>query len=174
MAKPVIPVKAKLFIGVLTSSEEFVQQAEKRLSRKYGKIDHKSANIPFSHTKYYNSLGSEPFKVLFSFRKLIHRERIAEIKRFTNILERNISGKNKRKINIDPGYLTLSSVFLASCKDYFHRAYLRKGVYIENELRYVNKKYEPWDWTYPDYIKQEYLDFFYNIRQIYYDQIRKK
>ncbi len=174
MAQPVIPVKAKLFIGVLSSSEEYAQKAEKRLIKKYGKIDYKSANIPFSHTKYYSSLGSGVFKILFSFKKLIPREEIAEIKLFTNILERNISGKEKRHINIDPGYLTLSNVFLASCKDYFHRVYLKKGVYIENELRYVSKRYEPWDWTYPDYSKPEYLDFFYNIRQVYYDQIRKK
>ena len=174
MTKPDIPVRAKLFIGILTNSDELQWKAERRLERKYGEIDFKSTNIPFNHTDYYNSIGAKLYKVLLSFKKLVKRERITEIKLFTNNLEKIISGRNERKLNIDPGYLTLSNVYLASCKEYFHRIYLKKGIYLENELKYINKKYTPWDWTYPDYVKSEYLDFFYNIRRIYYNQIRKK
>ena len=174
MANPEIPVKAKLFIGILTSSDEFLLKAERRLEKKYGKIDFKSTNIPFNHTEYYSSIGKKLFKVLLSFKPLIRRDRIAAIKLYTNNLEKIISGKNKRDVNIDPGYLTLSNVYLASCKEYFHRIYLRKGIYLENELKYINKNYKPWEWTYPDYVKPEYLDFFYTVRKTYYNQIRKK
>lgn len=174
MAKPTMPVKAKLFIGIITASEEYLTIAENRLTKKFGTIDFKSSEIPFIHTEYYNSLGRNLFKTLISFKKLIRRERIPEIKLFTNYLENKISGNKKRKINIDPGYLTLSNVFLASCKDYFHRVYLSKGVYLENELKYVNKRFEPWDWTYQDYVKPEYLEFFYNVRKTYYNQLNKK
>ena len=117
-------------------------------------------------------MGNNLFKVLISFKKLIPREKIVPIKIYTNKLENKIH-KNKRKINIDPGYLTLSNIYLASCKEYFHRVYLDKGIYLENELKYVEKRYQSWDWTYPDYKKQEYLDFFYNVRKIYHSQIRK-
>ncbi|MFH0974424.1 MAG: DUF4416 family protein [Spirochaetota bacterium] len=172
MAEPVIPVKAKLFIGILTASEEHLSSAEIQLSKKFGIIDFKTMNIPFVHTEYYNSIGNKLFKVLISFKKLIQREKIVKIKLFTNKIEKKID-KDKRKINIDPGYLTLSNVYLASCKEYFHRIYLNKGVYLENELKYVEKKFQPWDWTYPDYKKQEYMDFFYNVRKIYYSQIKK-
>jgi hypothetical protein len=172
MASPIIPVKAKLFAGILTASEEYLYIAETQLTKKYGNIDFKTANIPFNHTEYYNAIGNRLFKVLFSFEKLIPREKIVEIKLFTNKLEKKVSRDN-RKINIDPGYLTLSNVFLASCKEYFHRIYLDKGIYLENELKYVEKKYAAWDWTYPDYQKQEYFDFFYNIRKIYHIQIKK-
>ncbi|MBN2039258.1 MAG: DUF4416 family protein [Spirochaetes bacterium] len=174
MSQPTIPVKSKLFIGILTASEDNLWLAEKYIIKKFGAVDYKTTNIPFIHTKYYNAIGNELFKVILSFKKLIKRENIAEIKLFTNKLENKISGNNKRKINIDPGYLTLSNVFLASCKDYFHRIYLKKGVYVENELKFVNKRYEAWEWTYPDYLKQEYLEFFYNIRKIYYKQIKNK
>lgn len=174
MAQATTPVRSKLFIGILTASEDSLWLAEKYLVKKYGIIDFKTSNIPFIHTNYYNSIGNELSKVIVSFKKLIKREKIAEIKLYTNKLEKKISGNNKRKINIDPGYLTLSNVFLASCKDYFHRVYLSKGVYIENELKFMNKRYEAWEWTYPDYLKQEYLDFFYSIRKIYYKQIKNK
>lgn len=176
MAEPTIPVKAKLFIGMLTASEEYIYAAEAQLGKKFGEIDFKTVKIPFSHTEYYNSLGKGLFKVLISFKKLIPREKIVQIKLYANKLEIKTSGKTteKRKINIDPGYLTLSNIYLASCKEYFHRIYLDKGIYLENELKYVEKRFQPWDWTYPDYKKPEYLDFFYNVRKIYYNQIKKK
>lgn len=173
MAIPVVPLRAKLFIGILTSSVDHFDGAHKALEKKYGDIDFVTTKIPFTHTDYYSSIGPGLFKILLSFKKLIRREDIIEIKLFTNKLETRLSGKGKRRINIDPGYLTLSNVFLASCKDFFHRTYLGKGVYLENEFRYVAKKFEPWDWTYPDYRKPEYMNFFYNTRRLYHNQLRK-
>lgn len=171
MSEPVIPPKAKLFVGIIASSEEHLNAAEAALVRKYGDIDFKSRKVPFQHTEYYKAIGKNLFKVFISFRKLMKREEIVEIKLFTNRLEKKISGKGERKINIDPGYLTLSNVYLATCKEFFHRVYLAKGVYLENEYRFTARRYMPWDWTYPDYRKPEYLDFFHNLRRLYYKQI---
>jgi hypothetical protein len=176
MAEPALPPKVKLFIGIIYESEEILLKAETILIKKYGQIDFKTIRIPFTNTEYYQYMGTNLFKVFLSFEKLIKREKIVKIKLFTSRLENRLSRsrKEKRKINIDPGYMTLSNVFLASCKDYFHRVYLGKGVYLENEYKYVEKRFQPWEWTYPDYKKQEYLSFFYNIRRIYHNQLRKK
>ncbi len=173
MAEPVIPVRAKLFIGIITNNDELLFLAEKRLSKKFGLIDFKTTKIPFSHTEYYSSMGKNLYKVLLSFKKTVKRERIVRIKLYTNSLERRLSNKGKRQINIDPGYLTLSNIYLASCKEFFHRVYLGRGVYLENEFRYVAKQYRPWEWTYPDYKKPEYLEFFHTVRRMYYKQIEK-
>mgnify|MGYP001208123922 CR=1 FL=1 len=173
MADPVIPSRAKLFVGILANSDLMVEKAEAVLMKKFGAIDYKTAKIPFAHTDYYKTLGSNLFKVLVAFEKLVRREEIVRIKLFTNDLEFKLSGKEKRRINIDPGYLTLSNVFLASCKEYFHRVYLDRGVYLENEYRYVGKRFEPWDWTYPDYRHPEYLNFFYTVRKRYHDQLKQ-
>ncbi|MCX7678830.1 MAG: DUF4416 family protein [Spirochaetes bacterium] len=174
MAEPIIPPPAKLFIGILTAREEIFEQARKILEKKYGDIDFATAKIPFVHTNYYSTLGKNIFKVLFSFKKLIKREDIVDIKLYTNKIEKKFLERDKRLINIDPGYLTLSNVFLATCKDYFHRAYLSRGVFLENELKFIAKRYEPWEWTYPDYRKPEYLHFFYNVRRIYYNQLKNR
>jgi len=174
MAKPEIPPRAKLFIGIIYSSEDALKKAEKLLKKKYGTVELKSDPILFDHTSYYDSMGGDLKKVLLSFTKLIKREDIAAIKLFTNKIEISISGSSMRIINIDPGYLTLSNVFLASCKEFYHRVYLGKGVFLENEYRYASKQFIFWEWTYPDYKKKEYLDFFYAVRKMYHDQIRDK
>lgn len=174
MAIAKIPEKAKLFIGYITEHSELADQAKKILAKKYGVIDIECQPIAFSHTKYYNNIGENLYKYFLSFKKLIKREDIVKIKLHTNKLEEKLSPSNKRIINIDPGYLTLSNIYLASCKEYFHRMYLNKGIYLENEFKYTAKKFVPWEWTYPDYLKKEYIDFFHEVRRTYYKQIRSK
>lgn len=174
MAEPMIPPRAKLFVGVLAGTDAYLERTEAALLKKFGEIDFKTMKIPFSHTDYYSSLGANIFKIFISFKKLMRREEIVEIKLFANRLEKKISEKGKRRVNIDPGYLTLSNVYLATCKEFFHRAYLARGVYLENEYRYVARRFQPWDWTHPDYRKPEYLDFFYNLRKIYVRQIKAR
>lgn len=171
MAEPIIPCKTKLFIGIIFSDESRLIASQSVLKKKFGEIDYQTHYLPFEHTSYYKSMGNELYKVFYSFKRLIDRERIVNIKLFTNRLERKFSEKDTRKINIDPGYLTLSNVFLATCKDYFHRVYIGKGVYLENEYKYLNKRYLPWEWTYPDYLKPEYIFFFHEMRKIYTSQL---
>jgi hypothetical protein len=171
MSDPVIPPRAKLFIGILFSSEVVLDAAEKMLIRKFGEIDFRTKNIPFIHTKYYSDMGTGQYKVLLSFKKLIRREKIVEIKLLTNRLEKRFSEEGVRKINIDPGYLTLSNVYLATCREFFHRIYLGKGVYLENEYRYLAKRFQSWEWTNPDYQKPEYLYFFHELRRLYHNQL---
>jgi len=172
MSEPVIPARAKLFIGVLFSSEVILDAVEKALVKKFGGMDFRTKNIPFVHTRYYPDMGSAKFKVLFSFRRLIRREDIVEIKLYTNRLEKRFAENKTRNVNIDPGYLTLSNVYLATCRDFFHRTYLRKGVFLENEYRYVARRYQQWEWTCPDYQKPEYLYFFHEVRRMYHNQLR--
>ncbi len=174
MSEPVIPVRAKLFTGILAGSDLVLERAELMLRKKFGEIDYKTMKMPFEHTEYYSKVGRNLFRVFLSFKKLVRREDIVKIKLFTNGLEKKISGKGNRCVNIDPGYMTLSNVYLATCKEFFHRAYLREGVYLENEYRYMGRRLEPWDWTPPDYLKDDYKQFFYNIRVVYTRQLKGK
>ena len=172
MSEPVIPPKAKLFIGLLFNTEELLSAAERILFKKFGEIDFRSGYIPFANTDYYDEIGPGLKKIFLSFKRLIRRDDIVSIKLFTNRTEKRISGKGARRINIDPGYLTLSNVYLATCKEFFHRVYLGRGVYLENEYRFTARNYQPWEWTYPDYRKHEYINFFHETRKLYQKQIR--
>ena len=69
-----------------------------------------------------------------------------------------------RTVNIDPGYITLSKLVLASTKDYSHRIYIGKGIYAETTLRFIHGSFKPIDTTYPDYRTQLAIDFFNRTR----------
>jgi len=91
-------------------------------------------------------------------------------------LEKSISAswktERKRDVNIDPGYLSLSKLVLASTKDFYHRLYLNHGIYAEITLVFKKEThskggFQPIKWTYPDYASQEYRKIFNQIRGIY-------
>lgn len=174
MAIPFKPKKVKLFCGFIYSEEAILEKCLQKLKKKYGLLDNAEIfTVPFLHTQYYNETGNSLKKSIVSFQNLIKRENMPRIKLFTNKIERIFVNENSRKINIDPGYITLSNVFLASCKDYYHRIYVGKGVYIENELRFTEKRYIPFEWTYPDYKSKEYIEYFDILRKVYHNQIKK-
>lgn len=178
MGKVKIPPKAKLFIGVIAVSNTILDELKKILIANWGEIDLESEIFQFNLTNYYEKeMGKNLIKKFFSFKKLINREEIAEIKLKTNEIENEFKvDKNKegRDVNLDPGYLTLSNVTLATTKDYRHRIYIGKGIYLENTLYYDSSKksYVEWEWTYPDYRQTFYKEFFNQMRKIYHNQLK--
>ena len=68
-------------------------------------------------------------------------------------MRQSFSADGKRNVNIDPGYLTLANVILATTKGYSHRIYLGKGIYGEVTLLYKekDKTFVPNIFTYSDY-----------------------
>jgi hypothetical protein len=173
-----IPPKAKLFIGVISFTSEILPEVKKIIVSNWGEVDLESEIFLFNKTDYYKKeMGENLVKKFFSLKKLIPREEIVDIKLKTNQKEKEFKVRKDwqgRDINLDPGYLTLSSVTLATTKDYRHRIYLGKGIYIENTLYYDAKKksFVEWEWTYPDYRTFEYKEFFNKMREIYKEQLK--
>ena len=77
----------------------------------------------------------------------------------------NKNSDNGRKINIDPGLITLENVLLSSGKNYAHRVYIRDGVFYELELIFKANKCEELPWTYPDYKDEKIKELFILARQ---------
>ncbi len=174
MAEPLFPQPAKLFTGLLYPTSDIYIESVSALVLVFGNIDLESSEIPFANTGYYREIGYPLFRRFVSFQKLIDRESIVSAKLTANKIELASSNSGKRKVNIDPGYMTLANVFLASCKDYSHRIYLRDGVYLESEYRYSSGEYLFWPWTYPDYMQKSYTDFFLDMRRIYAKELKIK
>ncbi len=162
----------KLISGFIFKDVSCVKKAQEILSRRWGKIDFESAVLAFGHTDYYEKeFGTDLKRKFISFRNLILPRELSEIKIATNKIEKILSHQGKRTINIDPGYLELAKLVLASTKDYKHRIYLNKGIYAEVTLIYQGKTFQPWECTYPDYKTPEYIAIFNRIREIYRGQI---
>ena len=159
------PKAVKLIIGMLARNKKLFEKAEEFFIEEFGLIDYGSPVIPFKYTSYYKKeMGSSLKRKFISFKKLISPEKIAKIKLLTNSIEEKLSVKNKRQVNIDPGYISDAKLILATTKDYFHRIYLSQGIYAEVTLRWRKHSFEPFKWTYPDYKSKEYLGILNKIR----------
>ena len=174
MGQTKIPLVTKLFVGLIYQDIAIKNQAISWLQKRFGEIDFSSRDLDFNYTDYYYPELGIPLKRSFiSFSRLLTEDRLSGIKIYTNKLETRLSLEGKRRVNLDPGFLSLGKVTLATTKDHNHRIYLRKGIFAEVTLFYQQDSYKPWPWTYPDYQSKDYLDIFNSIRQIYLKQTDK-
>ncbi|MFA5389738.1 MAG: DUF4416 family protein [Candidatus Omnitrophota bacterium] len=163
----------KLIVGMLTRNQKLFDRAEEFFIKKFGPLDYESPALPFNYTDYYKKEMGGPLKRKFiSFKKNISPQDIAKIKIFSNSIEKKFSADKKRRINIDPGYISDSKLVLATTKDYFHRIYLQNGIFAEVTLRWRRGGFEPFEWTYPDYRSAEYTGILNHIRNIYQSHAR--
>ncbi|MBN2831489.1 MAG: DUF4416 family protein [Candidatus Omnitrophica bacterium] len=173
MGKPSSAKPVKLFSGFIFKDEENLKKAEEILIKKFGKADSKSKIMPFDLTDYYREeFGPGLKRVFISFKELINPAYLTRIKRITNNIESRLLLSGSRRVNIDPGYLDLAKVVLASTKDFAHRIYLDKGIFAEITLSFKDSSFVPNQWTYPDYRKEEYIAIFNRIRDLYRSQIK--
>jgi hypothetical protein len=70
-----------------------------------------------------------------------------------------------RPVNIDPGYVDLGKLVLATTKDRAHRIYLQHGIYAEVTLQYAREAWQVSPWTYPDYREPRYHAFLSAVRE---------
>jgi len=161
------PPAAKLIIGLIYKQNAVKDKVLDILKRRFGEIDFLSRELDFDYTDYYYPELGRPLKRIFlSFKQLLSEDKLSEIKLYTNKLEERSSRKQKRQINIDPGFLSSGKLILATTKDYSHRVYLGKGIFAEATLFYKDAAFRPWPWTYPDYQSKEYADIFNIIRRL--------
>ncbi|MBU2541204.1 MAG: DUF4416 family protein [Candidatus Omnitrophica bacterium] len=162
----------KLIVGLISKDEAFLLSAKKELAKEFGKIDFESRIMAFNYTDYYTrEMGDNLKRVFLGFEKLIDPTKLTRIKILTNKLEERFSHQGRRKVNIDPGYIDLARLILASTKDFSHRICLGKGIYAEVTLLFKNKTFTPLEWTYPDYRTKDYIEVFKDLRAIYSRQI---
>ncbi len=170
------PSPVKLFVGILTSLPRSIADIEGRLTALFGAIDLRSDEFPFDMTHYYDSeMGTPILRRFLSFQPLISPETIAKTKRATNGVEADLAAEYRqvsRPANLDPGYLEESKIVLASTKNFYHRILLADGIYGEVTLRYSEKRWQPFPWSFPDFRSGRYDEFFTRLRQLYRAQLK--
>jgi hypothetical protein len=163
-------------MGLILSREAPMIAVRRQLEATYGRIDQETALLPFVATHFYErEMGPALQRVFWSFEALIAADTLAGIKHETNAMERThalaVGHSWRRQVNLDPGYVDLAKLVLATTKDRQHRLYLGRGIYAEVTLRYTGGRFVPWEWTYPDYRTPDYLAFFDAVRRRYRQQL---
>jgi hypothetical protein len=172
MARPRTASPVKLFAGLLSGDPDLLRRARQLLTRRFGPVDAESAVWRFEQTDYYEAeMGPQLERWFVSFQNLLPPDRLAEIKLETNALEAEIADQVlrpdlPRPVNIDPGYIDLGKLVLATTKDRAHRLYLGHGIYAEVTLQYTRGAWQCQPWTYPDYRRPEYHAFFERVREL--------
>ena len=141
-----------------------------QLEEIYGPAALVSPVYDFTETSYYNeSMGDDLKKQFVAFETLIQPDVIVDAKIKTNALEAayKSSGQfaEERPLNLDPGYISEAKLVLATTKDRDHRLYMARGIYAEVTLYYRKKEWCGSRWTYPDYQRQDFQEYFSKCRQ---------
>lgn len=140
-----------------------------RLEPLLGPVDARSLIYAFDFTRYYEGeMGPDLRKGFVASASLIHPGALAALKNATNGLERQWVKDGRRRVNLDPGYVALSKLVVASAKDFAHRIYIGQGIYADLQLQFRQGRFWPHPWTFPDYQSEEALAFFKSIRDELY------
>lgn len=167
-AKPVKAICAVTFVEDVVLSE-VAEELEKIL----GSVEDRTPTFDFSFTTYYREeMGSELKKVFLSFVRLVDPGSLPRIKNKTNLIEESWSVEGKRRINLDPGYITGAKLVLASTKDFAHRIFLGDGIYGDIQLQFRQNRFRTEKWTFPDYQTNTAIDFFERVRKKYVREVK--
>jgi hypothetical protein len=165
------PAPVMLIIAMVSRHQAALEWAARIASQHHGAIALTSDPFDFTETDYYTAtMGTDLKKQFLAFERMIDPGALADIKRQTNKLEAEYAALGQhpetRPLNLDPGYITAAKLVLASTKDHAHRVYLRDGIYAEVTLAFRHRQWQPLEWTYPDYRRDDFHRFFSQCRQL--------
>jgi hypothetical protein len=185
------PKPVKLIVGILASddgdpardisrvgTQRCLTAARENLSSALGPIDFVSDIWTFDQTAYYTEqIGPHILRQFVSIEPLIDPGQLASIKHRTNAIEQQLAATLgvpfPRPVNLDPGTIEPSKLVLATTKNYSHRIYIGDRMYAEVTLVFDKGQWRPLPYTYPDYHRPEYFDFFSKVRNRLVQQIRE-
>jgi hypothetical protein len=158
MGQPLLPLPAKLFVGMIARDTRLFARCAEDLEKTYGSVDLRSDILPWDHSSYYQAeMGTGLCRMFVFFERLIDPGELSRIKRDTirreDAFARSGFGETRRTVNLDPGYLTEAKVVLATTKDFPHRIYIGDCIYAESTLHYSRseRSFIPVEHTYPDF-----------------------
>lgn len=167
-----------LILAAFSRHEAALSWAREQAEREFGPVALASPQFAFKQTAYYAAtMGEELRKMFWAFERLFDPARLADVKLKTNDWEQTYAALGRhaqeRPLNLDPGYLNLGKLVLASTKDHGHRVYLRDGIYAEVTLQYQRKLgWQVCPWTFPDYRTSEVFEFLTECREYLYQRVR--
>jgi hypothetical protein len=173
MAQPEEPIPVKYFVAVLFLKADQLEHARQELAGCWGAIDFEGIDHHFDVTDYYTpELGAPLYRRLLAFRQLYPPTLIVDMKLECNAIEERLASGGCRIVNLDAGYLDHNKYLLASAKEAGQKVYLDKGIYADLSGRYKGGKYQPFEWSFPDFRDGRYDDELLAIRRLYMGQLK--
>ncbi|MBQ7192748.1 MAG: DUF4416 family protein [Synergistaceae bacterium] len=160
--------KVKRITGILYPSEnrELLAWSIDRLREIWGEPELVSRPVPFDKTNYYDDISPDLTRIFACFPGFVNAGGLADWKHQAIEIEA-MSRQPVRAVNIDPGYIDGARLVLASTKDHAHRIYLRDGIFAEVTMRYRFKKWQSFDYTFPDFASGVYDEFLSSVRRLW-------
>jgi hypothetical protein len=173
MSTPRESDRVKLITSLFSNEKELIDQVIIELNEAFGPTDVITPWLMFDRTRYYEKeMGWPLYRRFVTFRDLISPEELVEKKLTSNSIEEKYTEDGKRRINIDPGYICLERLVLATGKNYTHRIYLSHGIYADLTLVFNKGSFKSLEWSYRDYADAESIAFFNIEREKYKNQLR--
>jgi hypothetical protein len=175
MAAPQPPKPVKYFVALLWRDAAVLPLALTELERHWGPLDFQGAAHPFEGTNYYDAeMGPGLQRRIVTFAALRSPEDLASAKLRCNEIEDRLAGPSGRRVNLDVGYADHNKIVLASAKGLGQKIYLSHGIYADLVARYSHGRYQPFEWTFPDFKGGRYDAELTEIRERYLNQLRER
>ena len=159
---------SKYIVAILTSDTELQEHVIHNLCDFLGETDYISKWYPFDNTNYYGAeMGNNLQRCLVSFEKLQPPELIYKAKIWSKKIEDEFKDNEKRKVNLDPGYIDFFKVVLASNKYGNHKIAISKGCWADFIMMYSKGKWNPMPWCFPDFASGIYDKDLIEIRRLF-------
>ena len=167
------PAPVKPVVAVFSASRKALGEVAHALEDVVGQIDFISREFIFDQTTYYREeMGWPLIKRFLALKSLIDPGTLVDLKISTVEIEAKFSDHmNRRRVNVDPGYISMERLVLATGKNNVHRIYLGRGVWADLTLLFERGEFRPLPWTYPDYLSPEVRTVMKDIRNRYLDQL---
>ena len=171
MSQPKAAPKTMQLVAIFSRHENALDWGAEKVAIQCGRVALTSPRFEHSETTYYaEEMGRDLVKQFLVVDGWYDPAQLPKSKLQSNAWEEELSQSSdyaeSRPLNIDPGYITLTKLVLASCKDRAHRIYLSDGIYAEECLYYLDQRWQSRPWTYPDYRRADFQAFFVEAREL--------
>ena len=161
-------VEVLTICGLLCGDARHEEVALAALRALLGPIELLGQAVPFDSTRYYEpEMGPGLIRRYVGFERLGRADELSLLKHRLWALERELGGPEGRSVNLDPGYVDLGKVVLASFKSGAQKVYLGQQVWADLVLHYSKGAFRPLPWTFPDLKGSEHEPFFKLARSRY-------
>ena len=164
------PPAARLFLLVAFDDLEVLGSVRPLLEKKFGRLDYETGSLPARERPSPYGLDARRLLRIFSFKRLVGRDELVDIRRVCSRLERKLARAGRPLVELEPGYVSASNVVLASLQEDLHRLYLYGGVFAEVLYYFERIGFQPLSYT-PSFCRQKELKTAFNdIRMILQSQ----